>query len=119
VEELMQNNRAWRVDQSIPTSLPWVTQTFSGRHYHLDTGLPRDTYESLRFSGDERDAPIAWALIWKGTYGNIYEEVLPVDLKAWGYVLWDARRLVGTEAEQELRRAVVFNDRTGTQGVPR
>jgi hypothetical protein len=86
-----------------------VTLIFDRRHYRLSDGLERDTYELLPFSGDKEDGPpSAWVVIWQGTYGNIYDEVLPSSVKAWGYVFWDAQRLDESEAMQEVQRAFVF-----------
>lgn len=37
--------------------------------------------------------PLAWTLVWKGTYSNLYGGFLNDELRRWGYVLWDAARL--------------------------
>ncbi|GLA38644.1 hypothetical protein AnigIFM63309_005947 [Aspergillus niger] len=48
--------------------------------------------------------PLAWTIIWKGTYSNMVGcEGLP-RLSYWGYVMWDAARLERTGAKEVLAR---------------
>ncbi|KAI0392150.1 hypothetical protein F5Y17DRAFT_437671 [Xylariaceae sp. FL0594] len=63
--------------------------------------------EPLPFTGDKpSDAhpPLAWTLIWKGTYSNLYGEYIPGELRSWGYVMWDAPRMERTGACEVLAR---------------
>jgi hypothetical protein len=55
--------------------------------------------------------PLAWTLIWKGTYSNMYGDYLPLDIRLWGYVMWDASRLE-TEGGKDLllRQMMVWRD---------
>ncbi|KAL2827856.1 hypothetical protein BJY01DRAFT_228924 [Aspergillus pseudoustus] len=48
--------------------------------------------------------PLAWTILWKGTYSNLYAYYFQEELKEWGYVMWDASRLASTGAEEVLRR---------------
>lgn len=67
-----------------------------------------DRRDPLPFRGDgEPDAkgtrpPLAWTVVWQGTYSNMYGEYIPKDTIRWGYILWDAVRLEGTGARQLL-----------------
>jgi hypothetical protein len=61
----------------------------------------QDRRDPLPFRGDgEPDAqgtrpPLAWTVIWGGTYSNLYGEYIPKDTLRWGYVFWDTVRLAG------------------------
>ncbi|KAK4234785.1 hypothetical protein C8A03DRAFT_37412 [Achaetomium macrosporum] len=69
--------------------------------------LKQQARDPLPFMGDlEPDThgscpPLAWTLIWKGTYSNLYGEYLDDDMRRWGYVMWDAARLK-TEGGKDL-----------------
>lgn len=49
----------------------------------------------LPFLGDDDlgGPPLAWAVIWDGTYSNLFGEYMPDEMRRWAYVLWDAGRL--------------------------
>lgn len=48
----------------------------------------------LPFLGDGLDGPpLAWTVIWDGTYSNLFGEYMPDEMRRWAYVLWDERRL--------------------------
>ena len=63
--------------------------------------MKQDRRDPLPFVGDpEPDArpssscpPLAWTLVWKGTYSNLYGGYLEDEMRGWGYVMWDAARL--------------------------
>lgn len=71
--------------------------------------LKQQARDPLPFAGDvEPDAhgpspPLAWTLMWKGTYSNMYGDSLGYsdDIRRWGYVMWDAARLE-TEGGKDL-----------------
>ena len=69
--------------------------------------LKEQARDPLPFVGDlESDVhgscpPLAWTLVWKGTYSNLYGEYLEDKMRCWGYVMWDAARLE-TEGGKEL-----------------
>ncbi|PYH94055.1 hypothetical protein BO71DRAFT_354081 [Aspergillus ellipticus CBS 707.79] len=69
----------------------------------------QDRRDPLTFPGDEISSdrngeypPIAWTLMWGGTYSNLYGECVPDSIRRWGYVMWDATRLERTWATQVL-----------------
>ena len=46
--------------------------------------------------------PLAWAIIWGGTYSDQYGEYLCQDGRGWGYVFWDAVRFERAGAKELL-----------------
>lgn len=72
------------------------TQQASRRENHPSE---RDRMQEERapfpFRGDsESDAPpLAWTMIWNGTYSNLYGWYISDEMRRWGYVFWDAARL--------------------------
>ncbi|GLA46052.1 hypothetical protein AnigIFM63604_008014 [Aspergillus niger] len=69
--------------------------------------------EPLPFRGDKVDEsdgaypPLAWTLLWKGTYSNMFGNYIPDEIPKWGYVMWDAARLERTGAKEVLLRQFV------------
>ncbi|KAI9776310.1 MAG: hypothetical protein M1839_000471 [Geoglossum umbratile] len=67
-------------------------------------------YDPLPFTGDgdsQTDGPcppLAWTLLWGGTYSNLFGEHVKDVMHQWGYVMWDARRLQRTGAKKLLQR---------------
>lgn len=49
----------------------------------------------LPFRGDhDTDAPpLAWTILWGGTYSNLYGHYTSARFRRWGFVFWDAYRL--------------------------
>jgi hypothetical protein len=64
--------------------------------------------DPLPFRGDaEPDAngslpPLAWTLMWKGTYSNLFGYYVDNDIRRWGYIMWDAARLERMGAKEVL-----------------
>lgn len=60
----------------------------------------------LPFRGDgEPDAPpLAWTMIWGGTYSDLYGWVVPDEIRRWGCVFWDGVRLERTGGADVLMR---------------
>lgn len=59
----------------------------------------------LPFQGDCLSGPpLAWTIIWGGTYCNMIGDYIPDKLRQWGYVFWDADRLEGCGGRDVLRR---------------
>ncbi len=58
------------------------------------------------FRGDgELDAPpLAWTVVWGGTYSNLYGRYLPDGMRQWGYVFWDAATLERARGREILKR---------------
>ncbi|KAB8214643.1 hypothetical protein BDV33DRAFT_195900 [Aspergillus novoparasiticus] len=48
--------------------------------------------------------PLAWTLIWRGSYSNLYGYYVQDVIRRWGYVMWDATRLDRTGAKELLAR---------------
>ncbi|TAQ85352.1 hypothetical protein B7494_g6315 [Chlorociboria aeruginascens] len=72
-------------------------------HWVSDRDQAQDTNEELPFHRDsEHTPPLAWVIIWKGTYSNIYGDYIPNKLREWGYVMWDVARLVRMDAKKVL-----------------
>jgi hypothetical protein len=58
--------------------------------------------DPMDFTGDAvppDGPPLAWVLLWGGTYANLFGEYIPKALKQWGHVMWDARRWAELGAE--------------------
>lgn len=65
------------------------------------------TYERapLPFQGDCLSGPpLAWTILWGGTYCNMIGGYIPDKLRQWGYVFWDADRLEDCGGTDVLRR---------------
>ncbi|WEW56835.1 hypothetical protein PRK78_002290 [Emydomyces testavorans] len=66
--------------------------------------------DPMPFEGDgdlganEPRPPLAWTLMWGGTYSNLYGYCVPDAIRRWGYVMWDAPRLDRTGAKEVLAR---------------
>lgn len=70
----------------------------------------------LPYKGDcLRGPPLAWTIIWGGTYSNMIGDYIPGKLRQWGYVFWDADRLEGCGGTDVLRRQ--WEDRWNHAGV--
>lgn len=59
----------------------------------------------MPFRGDGLDAPpLAWTLIWGGTYSNLYGWYTSDEMRRWAYVFWDGARLRSHGGEELLAR---------------
>lgn len=58
------------------------------------------------FQGDVdlRYPPLAWTLIWKGTYSNLYGHYIPDDVRRCGFIFWDASTLECSGGSNALMR---------------
>lgn len=46
------------------------------------------------FQGDDLSRPpLAWTIMWGGTYSNLIGCYIPKETRRWGYVFWDADRM--------------------------
>ena len=69
-----------------------------------DRILKHQQHDPIPFQGDNEDhPPLAWTLIWKGTYSMLLGKYLECDFRFWGYIMWDAAR-IHTGAEEVLAR---------------
>jgi hypothetical protein len=82
-----------------------------GRRYEYPS--LHDELETLRspllFQGDTLDAhgshpPLSWTLIWRNTYSNCYGAYMPLQLRSWGHIMWDATRIESTGAKELLMK---------------
>ena len=66
--------------------------------------------DPLPFQGDaETDPegvypPLAWTLLWGGTDSNLYGYYICDEIRSWGYVMWDSKRLNPIDIKELLRR---------------
>lgn len=76
------------------------------QHNQYDRDRLQEERSPLPFRGDEEEdgPPLAWTLIWGGTYSNLYGYYIPEGMSHWGYVFWDAVRLERTGAKHLLKR---------------
>ncbi|BCR95420.1 uncharacterized protein AKAW2_20360A [Aspergillus luchuensis] len=80
----------------------------------LDYPSAKDKREELRdplpFRGDIVNnldgeyPPLAWTILWGGTYSNMIGDEGVSYISEWGYVMWDAARLERTGAKEVLAR---------------
>lgn len=49
-------------------------------------------------------APLAWTVIWGGTYSNLIGAYVSDEMRRWAYVLWDVGRLEGLGGRGVLER---------------
>lgn len=55
--------------------------------------------DKMPFTGDaENLPPLSWVTMWRGTYSNMYGSWIPVTFHRWGYIMWDASRLIDSRA---------------------
>ncbi|KAM0171185.1 hypothetical protein ACHAPC_011073 [Botrytis cinerea] len=82
----------------------WTQQDRRRKHpsYRDQKELRRDP---LPFEGDkELCPPLAWTILWQGTYSNRYGGYLEDGIRHWGYIMWDAVRLGETGGKEILAR---------------
>lgn len=59
----------------------------------------------LPFRGEDIDGPpLAWTVIWGGTYSNLIGAYVSDEMRRWAYVLWDVGRLEGLGGRGVLER---------------
>ncbi|CAM1502471.1 Fc.00g044550.m01.CDS01 [Cosmosporella sp. VM-42] len=85
----------------------WIATTISNwqqdkrrENQYSDRDRAQDRRDEMPFKGDRYDSPpLAWVMIWQETCSNIYgSDYLPEKFYSWGYIMWDACRLVDTGA---------------------
>lgn len=53
-----------------------------------------DERAPLPFQGDDLSRPpLAWTIMWRGTYSNLIGTFIPKETRRWGYIFWDADRM--------------------------
>ncbi len=75
------------------------TQSLRRKEKLSERDLKQQAGDPLPFVGDLASdvhgscPPLAWTLVWRGTYSNLYGDYLENKMRLWGYVMWDAERL--------------------------
>ncbi|KAG9236678.1 hypothetical protein BJ875DRAFT_455875 [Amylocarpus encephaloides] len=102
----MQEHISWPVGSFIEDeALGETAQSQRRQELWSNRDRKQQRRDLLPFKGDgEPDPPLAWTLIWSGTYSNLYGHYVPDAIRRWGYVMWDAARLGGTGAKEVLAR---------------
>jgi hypothetical protein len=107
----MQQHISWPAGHFLEAEALGETAQYFRRQERLsDRDQMQERRGPLPFKGDgEPDAdglrpPLAWTLMWRGTYSNLYGYYVPDDMRRWGYVMWDAVRLERTGAKEVLAR---------------
>lgn len=68
----------------------------------------QNSRKTMTFGGDSLNSPpLAWTIIWKGRYGNLFGSFIPKALQLWGYVFWDGQRLDAGVKEHIMTRYLV------------
>ena len=89
----------------IPAILGVTTQSSRRRQSPSDQDLKQKQRDPFPFPGDDENLPpLAWTLIWQGTYSNTFGWCIPSDLRSWGYIMWDAARFERIGAKEVLAR---------------
>ncbi|KAF4953551.1 hypothetical protein FGADI_5887 [Fusarium gaditjirri] len=72
-------------------------------HFLSERDQAQDRREAMPFEGDREDLPpLAWVILWKETSSNLYGVHIKESFRKWGYVLWDAGRLISSGAADTL-----------------
>lgn len=80
-------------------------QNFRRRARFTDRDWKEQRREEMLFDGDSETKPsLGWTSIWDGTYSNMYGNVIPDELRRWGYVMWDVTRMQHSGATEVLKR---------------
>jgi len=107
----MQQHISWPAGSFLEDEALGEIAQFQRRQERLsDRDQKRQRRDPLPFKGDgEPEAnglrpPLAWTLMWRGTYSNLYGYYVQDVIRCWGYVMWDAARLERTGAKEVLAR---------------
>ncbi|KAF4499962.1 hypothetical protein FAGAP_3844 [Fusarium agapanthi] len=74
------------------------------RWLFTDGDEAQDSQKPMPFRGDgEHLSPLAWVIIWKETYSNFYGAYIMGSFREWGYVMWDAGRLISSGGADTLK----------------
>lgn len=90
---------------SIEEVLDETTQFILRDQHPSDGNLKQERRDTLPFHGDhEEHPPLAWSIIWRGTYSNLFGWYVKDPLRLWGYIMWDATRIEGRAREVLIRQ---------------
>jgi hypothetical protein len=114
IVSIMQEQITWPPGSSIEGEiLGESAQSERRRRNASDRDLMQQRREPLSFRGDfeipKRDngqlyPPLAWTIIWQGTYSNLYGYSIQDLIRHWGYIMWDKVRIESTSARELMVR---------------
>jgi hypothetical protein len=75
---LMQQNMTRCLGELILEAMVWLNSEIR-RHLHpSELDQIEDAQQKMPFFGDEENAPpLAWVIIWRGRYSNLYGDLIP------------------------------------------
>ena len=108
---------------AVGSLVSWVAETVDEieqdrrrENWYSDRDAAQDRRDDMPFNGDREDLPpLAWVMIWRGTYSNMYGEYLDEDLRDWGYIMWDASRVMNSGKAASLDKLWIRTDRNGDE----
>ncbi|EIT82871.1 hypothetical protein AO1008_10942 [Aspergillus oryzae 100-8] len=107
----MQQHISWPTGNFLEGEALGESAQFQRRQEHpSNRDLRQERRDPLPFQGDEVPdpngvhPPLAWTLIWRGSYSNLYGYYVQDIIRRWGYVMWHATRLDYTGAKELLAR---------------
>ncbi len=101
---LMEDNLSWCTVQSIGLLMSLLVLDYARNIAPSERDEAEYRGDELLFDGDKEDGPpLGWVTLWRGVYGNEYGQMLPRPLQEFGYVFWDAERLVKSGGEARIR----------------
>ncbi|KAE8325413.1 hypothetical protein BDV39DRAFT_206952 [Aspergillus sergii] len=107
----MQQHISWPTGNFLEGEALGESAQFQRRQEHpSNRDLRQERRDPLPFQGDEVTdtngirPPLAWTLMWSGSYSNLYGYYVQDVIRRWGYVMWDATRLDRTGAKELLAR---------------
>lgn len=107
----MQKHISWPIGNFLEDDALGETAQSQRRQEQLSNrDLRQERRDPFPFQGDEvpdangEHPPLAWTLIWQGSYSNLYGYYVQDVIRRWGYVMWDASRLERTGAKEVLAR---------------
>ncbi|RMZ38332.1 hypothetical protein AFCA_000036 [Aspergillus flavus] len=107
----MQQHISWPTGNFLEGEALGELAQFQRRQEHpSNRDLRQERRDPLPFQGDEVPdpngvhPPLAWTLIWRGSYSNLYGYYVQDIIRRWGYVMWHATRLDYTGAKELLAR---------------
>ena len=104
----MQDRISWPAGSFLEhEALGQSAQTIRRRQHPSSRDSKEERRDPLPFQGDRADGvypPLAWTLMWQGTYSNLFGYYMEDPIRSWGYVMWDAARLEQSGAKEVLKR---------------
>ena len=103
------------LDDGSSEALDWEALGSRRRQHPSERDAKQDRRDPLPFEGDcvalvgadgvwTSLPPLAWTVLWHGTYSNTFGWYVEKAIQRSGYVLWDARRIEETGAKEALIR---------------